>query len=39
MQLPLKDPVVSHNMIRLAMISESNLQLRLPDWEDAVRLQ
>ena len=32
-------PVVSCNMTRLAMIRESYSQLRLPIWEDAIRLQ
>ena len=38
-QLPLSDNVVSCNRIRIAMRRESSPQLRLPKWEDAVRLQ
>ena len=38
-QVPLHDPVVSCNRIRLAMIRKSNPKLRLPNSEDAAALQ
>ena len=38
-QVLMNEPVVYYNRTRLAMIRESNSQLRLPKWEDAIRLQ